>query len=181
MSRHKGCRILVIEPVHRGSSSVLLVFFWDTLYRVRAEKRKGRVISLENIWYVGIRGEERGNMVYKSEIIIPGRRRKSNFFTIQEKHRKRRAEKKSRKALKVEEFWETGLPAIMGYMVPPAVPASDQNINLAISWCQSNSANSWWCLSLFQLRLLLQHNSSQFWLSPNQYFPSPQLRSMVLT
>ena len=96
---------------------------------------------MRNIWYVGIRGEERGNIVYKSEIIIPGRRRKRNG-RIQEKHRKRRAEKKSRKALKVVEFWETGLPAIMGYMVPPAVPASNQNINLAISWCPSNSANS---------------------------------------
>ena len=97
---------------------------------------------MRNIWYVGIRGEKRGNIVYKSEIIIPGRRRKRIFFTIPEKHRKRRAEKKSRKALKVVEFWETGLPAIMGYMVPPAVPASNQNINLAISWCPSNSANS---------------------------------------
>ena len=30
ISRHKGCRLLVIEPVHRGSSSILLVSFFGT-------------------------------------------------------------------------------------------------------------------------------------------------------
>ena len=33
ISRHKGCWLLVIEPVHCGSNSILRVrFFWDTLY-----------------------------------------------------------------------------------------------------------------------------------------------------
>ena len=37
---------------------------------------------------------------------------------------------------------EVSCAAIMCYMVPPTVPASNQNINLAIPWCQSNSVNS---------------------------------------
>ena len=109
MSRHKGCRILVIEPVHTGSSSVLLVVFLGHPVQSRSRKKERRSNFLEKYLVCGNKGRRKGNYCVQKWNHHSGEEKKKEFFLRYRKNIEREERRrKVGKPLKWKNFGRPG-------------------------------------------------------------------------